>query len=133
MDTPSIIGSALAFSVIALPIILILYNKGILKDIQLLEGRLRLDFEKEITGIKEVVKEGVKDQVAEMLSSFKKDLNLNHRKLSVENLDKISDRLIKIADWGFQRDHASKSHRFIISCIYATQEYMKMELKKSLG
>ena len=98
MDTPSIIGSALAFSVIALPIILILYNKGILKDIQLLEGRLRLDFEKEITGIKEVVKEGVKDQVAEMLSSFKKDLNLNHRKLSVENLDKISDRLIKIAD-----------------------------------
>ncbi len=79
MDTPALLGAALAFSAVSLPIILILFTKNITKDIALSESRM----EKIIN---------------DKLASFEKNLNLHHKKLAVDTLDRISSRLVKIAD-----------------------------------
>lgn len=81
MDTPTIIGAALAFSVAALPLIIYLYSTGVKKDILLSEARSSQE-----------MKNYFDKKIGEIMA------DLGHKKVSVEQLDIISRRLVKIAD-----------------------------------
>ena len=47
MDTPTILGASLSFSVVALPLIFHLYIKNISKDMALLKSEIRNEFKEE--------------------------------------------------------------------------------------
>jgi len=90
MDTPALLGAALAFSVVALPLIFVLFTKNIAKDIELSEAKIR----------KECTADSVKlraDFTAELVR-FRSSLNLDHKKLAYDNLEKISKRLTSAAN-----------------------------------
>jgi hypothetical protein len=90
METTSLLGAALAFSVVSLPVILILFQKNINQTILLSEAKIR----------KECVEDSAKirNDFTKELESFKSSLNLDHKKLSVDTLDRISSKLVRIAE-----------------------------------
>lgn len=101
MDTPALLGAALAFSTVALPTILVLFVKNINKTNEMNKAELLSNFallKSEIKNNNLEFENKIEKLIDTKLSRFKQELNLDHKKLSVDTLDKISSRLIRLGE-----------------------------------
>lgn len=99
MDTPALLGAALAFSTVALPTILVLFVKNINKTNEMNKAESLSNFalfKSEIKNNNLEFENKIEKLIDNKLARFKQDLN--HRKLSVETLDRISLRLVKLGE-----------------------------------
>lgn len=108
MDTPSLLGASLSLSVVALPTIMVLFVKNISKTNELNKAESKND----IAGLQNTIKllkadiennnlkfeSKIEKLIDNKLNKFRESLDLDHRKLSVDTLDRISSRLVKIGE-----------------------------------
>lgn len=86
MDNAALLAGALGLSATAFPVIMFLFAKNIAKDMQLLKNEIR----KECQMDNDKMKESLEAKIDIVVQT------INHQKLSVSNLDKISVRLHQI-------------------------------------
>ena len=101
MNTPSLLGAALAFSTIALPTILVLFVKNINQTNEMNKKEIHntillLKSDIETNNLK--FENKIEKIIDGKLNKFRESLNLDHKKLSVETLDRIAIKLAKIGE-----------------------------------
>ena len=88
MDKLTLLGAALAFSVIALPLVFHLYDSGLKKDMLILEAKINKEFKERMEKFEE-----------ELTIKFNAILSeINHKKVTAETLGKISLRLERVVN-----------------------------------
>ena len=101
MDTPTLLGAALAFSTAALPIIIVLFIKNNNKTNEMNKSEtvntIAL-FKAEMENNNLKFKNEIEKVIDNKFTKFRQSLDLDHKKLSVDTLDRISTKLAKLGE-----------------------------------
>ena len=88
MDTPTILGAALAFSVAALPMVAYLYASGAKKDLTILKSVILEECDRRI--------KNVEQEIDVKLDKILRELN--HKKANMAAMNELADKLVIIAN-----------------------------------